>query len=830
MKIWFVIIVVLVTSNFAHAGLDNQLENAIVYGDWRAVKELAHRQNRQSQIGVESVVLGYASLFAGDYETAMVGFAQASHRKNVDIASSVSIVERIAYHYPTSWTGYLLKADALARAERYSEALEAITKAIKLNSNEAIVYHVRGLIYALAGYNDSALDDFNHAILINPKLADAYVARGIIHLREDKPNKAQRDFEEALRLVSDFAIAANARGVALCQQGRYEEALQSFIFALDLEPNFIQAALNIKAAKLLSAPDRARTRIAIVAGQRAGVLGRHTVAVVISERNRVEEVATAAATTMRGVTGLTPLVTDNSNEATQELTSGRGPVVLVVTLPKTDVFDLGVADVFREISQKASDNTDIRVITDGLAATQTTSKALKEHIASANNAQPQVKSWDIVDSSGKAEKIDIKNLAQTALYLRSLGVEVRMYVHSNKDLIREWAALTPAEKVGLSLVVVPPSSPFEMKGFITQLVPQIAASWTARPEQNQHGAIRPCFYSTPEGEPGIFIPSLPPPIPSPSGASMPGGNNLWIGTSRIRTPQIILTNPNGEILIIRFDIDNPHGQKPHINIEGSSKNIHTDKDGIELSKDDDVIVRISKGTAVIEVNGEKVEEYEVKEVDSEEEIVVERKPTGKITVTTVMKDGEVAGEVKEMEDEVLVVQVGDKLIEIPLPIKEGQNKGENDEGQNEEEDKDKNKHDKGMSPMVIVAGPSGQIILPGPTDGSLEPSDKELPIVVPPGHIIVPGPCGPIVIPDPNKPLTYPAPTSDRPFDAFKDDDGRGGVYTVDDTNLEIVSAKQAGTDLLFDKSSGSARDAEALLQCPFLIFQETLTSTKAKE
>jgi tetratricopeptide (TPR) repeat protein len=177
--------------------------------------------------------------------------------------------------------------------------------------------------------------------------------------------------------------------------------------------------------------------------------------------------------------------------------------------------------------------------------------------------------------------------------------------------------------------------------------------------------------------------------------SVQATQGLRIGTDRSGyNPQILITGQHGDILI-RDDMRETHGQKPHINISIGSRNIHTDSGGIEIKISDTTTVRVGEGKIVIEVNREKVKEYDCPEANIAEEVVIERKPNGTTTVTV---GGILVGEVEEKEG-TTTVKVGNKVIEIPCgPMDEEPGDGD-EEGPSTFRDS--------VGPVTVIGGGSG---------------------------------------------------------------------------------------------------------------------------
>ena len=109
---------------------------------------------------------------------------------------------------------YLERAEKAQENDNYLEAIEYISKAIELDSFNALYYEMRGIM--IAGLNTenkklehvemrsfkAALNDFNKALELEPDNPDFYQSRGLLHLNFRKYKEALYDFEQQLKFVS----------------------------------------------------------------------------------------------------------------------------------------------------------------------------------------------------------------------------------------------------------------------------------------------------------------------------------------------------------------------------------------------------------------------------------------------------------------------------------------------------------------------------------------------------------------------------------------------------------------------------------------------------
>lgn len=98
---------------------------------------------------------------------------------------------------------YFLRARAYLQGSRYAEAIADYTKVIQYaqsdsdKRNLSLVYHNRGLCYALSKKYAQALPDLNMAIKLNPSYASAYKVRSLVYRQTGNPKLAAADYQTA---------------------------------------------------------------------------------------------------------------------------------------------------------------------------------------------------------------------------------------------------------------------------------------------------------------------------------------------------------------------------------------------------------------------------------------------------------------------------------------------------------------------------------------------------------------------------------------------------------------------------------------------------------
>ncbi|MCX5718008.1 MAG: tetratricopeptide repeat protein [Nitrospirae bacterium] len=121
------------------------------------------------------------------------------------------------------------------------KAIEAFTKAIKLNPKYEKFYVFRGNAYGEVGNNQYAVRDITKAIKLNPKYVKAYVSRGNAHVRSGSYQQAVKDYSMAVKLNPKHEEAYCYRGVAYGALGKEQQALEDFNRSIKLNPEYEKA-------------------------------------------------------------------------------------------------------------------------------------------------------------------------------------------------------------------------------------------------------------------------------------------------------------------------------------------------------------------------------------------------------------------------------------------------------------------------------------------------------------------------------------------------------------------------------------------------------------
>ncbi|NCX99922.1 MAG: tetratricopeptide repeat protein [Planctomycetia bacterium] len=199
------------------------------------------------------------------------------------LAEARDLLQQVVDKEPKLVVGHLALGVVLRRLGDFRGSVEACTKGIEIDPQEAELYLRRGISWFHQGLYGIALEDFEEAAGIayddpRPELWRglalmelerpleainayasairrdrtcmlAYLNRGLAYLDTDEPGKAEFDFNQAIRQRPKDARVWFNRGVAQARQGRFAEAVYSYETALGIEPGNADARRNLEAAR-----------------------------------------------------------------------------------------------------------------------------------------------------------------------------------------------------------------------------------------------------------------------------------------------------------------------------------------------------------------------------------------------------------------------------------------------------------------------------------------------------------------------------------------------------------------------------------------------------
>ncbi len=114
------------------------------------------------------------------------------------------------------------------RQQRYAEAIEAYTAALKQRPSDAMLHYDRGVAYGQLQQFDFAIRDYTRALELDAALARAYNNRAVAFAQIKEFTRAIEDCNRAIELEPNDALAFRNRGLAHHDMQQYEKAIEDY--------------------------------------------------------------------------------------------------------------------------------------------------------------------------------------------------------------------------------------------------------------------------------------------------------------------------------------------------------------------------------------------------------------------------------------------------------------------------------------------------------------------------------------------------------------------------------------------------------------------------
>lgn len=134
------------------------------------------------------------------------------------------------------FTGYYLKADALALEGKYKESLEFYNKAIAINSSSEKCIYNRATVYLNLKMYENAIIDYTFLIEKNTKELDVYFNRAMAFYYLEQYDKALADCDYVIKQDPSRYVASFMRGNIYVAKGMYTAAVSDYTKAANLAP------------------------------------------------------------------------------------------------------------------------------------------------------------------------------------------------------------------------------------------------------------------------------------------------------------------------------------------------------------------------------------------------------------------------------------------------------------------------------------------------------------------------------------------------------------------------------------------------------------------
>jgi tetratricopeptide (TPR) repeat protein len=155
------------------------------------------------------------------------------------------VADRATARYPRQVFGWQAAGKALLQLRRLPEAIDRLSRVVKLAPGAADGFNDLGSALLDIGRADEAVASYRRSVRLNPRSSEvqANLGRALCDLR--RFGEAAACCQKAIDINPDSAIAHNNLGTALRGDGRMAEAEISYRRSLALMPTYLYALINL---------------------------------------------------------------------------------------------------------------------------------------------------------------------------------------------------------------------------------------------------------------------------------------------------------------------------------------------------------------------------------------------------------------------------------------------------------------------------------------------------------------------------------------------------------------------------------------------------------
>ena len=160
-------------------------------------------------------------------------------------ARLVAAADQVTTRFPGQVFGWRAAGKALLQLRRLPEAIERLSRVVKLAPGEADGYNDLGSALHDLGRVDEALTSYRRAVTLNPRSSEAHSNLGRVLCDLMRHEEAAACCRQAIDLNPASAVAHNNLGYALSGVGRPAEAEACYRQSLALKPDYLEALINL---------------------------------------------------------------------------------------------------------------------------------------------------------------------------------------------------------------------------------------------------------------------------------------------------------------------------------------------------------------------------------------------------------------------------------------------------------------------------------------------------------------------------------------------------------------------------------------------------------
>jgi Flp pilus assembly protein TadD/glutathione synthase/RimK-type ligase-like ATP-grasp enzyme len=157
----------------------------------------------------------------------------------------VTAALRVTTQYPGHPLGWQASGKAFLQLGKVPEAIDMLSRVVKLAPREADGYNDLGNALNQLGRTDEAVTSYRRAVELDPRSPLAHANLGGVLSGLGRFEEAAACCRRALEIEPDSSIAHNNLGNALREAGRLAEAEASYRQSLALKPDYLEALVNL---------------------------------------------------------------------------------------------------------------------------------------------------------------------------------------------------------------------------------------------------------------------------------------------------------------------------------------------------------------------------------------------------------------------------------------------------------------------------------------------------------------------------------------------------------------------------------------------------------
>ena len=161
-----------------------------------------------------------------------------------DIKGAIAALEKIKTFKSEDPLVFKKLGNLYMNIDQKDDALEAYTKAIRLDPDDPVTFHNRAYLYRIMDDIVNALFDYSRSIQLDSTYVSAYLNLGILEMQTGNVDVAIQDFEKALRFDPKSGILRRYLGLAKLNLDDNRGACDEFKAAKELGDAIVNALID----------------------------------------------------------------------------------------------------------------------------------------------------------------------------------------------------------------------------------------------------------------------------------------------------------------------------------------------------------------------------------------------------------------------------------------------------------------------------------------------------------------------------------------------------------------------------------------------------------